>query len=441
MRRRQFVTTLLGSTAVGTLLAKGWKGMDEVAAQEEQVLATAKERIEQHRKGDVQILVRTTDGKPLANAQVTLTQTRHAFLFGCNIFLWGRLPDLKLEEAYRERFVALFNYATLPFYWAAYEPERGKPNYDYTDRVVEWCLQNGITCKGHPLVWDHPASSPDRWLPDDFSEIERLSTGRVREIVQRFAGRIDVWDVVNEPTDLGRFPTKMNRWARQLGAVPYTRLHLLVARKANPKATLLVNDYRVDEAFLRILQQLKDESGRFPFDVVGLQSHMHGGVWSVARTWQVCEMFSQLSLPLHFTETTIISGSPAGRGKFGETTPEGEERQAEETARFYTILFSHPAVQAITWWDFSDRGAWLGAPAGWLRRDMSPKPVYERMMGLIKGEWWTKEKGVTNSEGTWRTHAFYGDYTITVRTPDGRTVERSISVQRGAGNRFEIRLP
>ncbi len=446
MRRRQFVTTLLGSTAAGTLLAKGWKKVGEAATQEEQVLATAKERIEQHRKGDVQILVRTPDGKPLANAQVTLTQTRHAFLFGCNIFLWGRLPEPKLEDAYRERFAAVFNYATLPFYWAAYEPEQGKPNYEYTDRVVEWCSQNGITCKGHPLVWDTPAGSP-RWLPDDFSEIERLSTGRVGEIVQRFAGRIDVWDVVNEPTQTQNKPanpwemTKMRAWANHLGPVAYTRLHLLVARKANPKATLLVNDYRVDEAFLRILQQLKDEEGRFLFDVVGLQSHMHGGVWSVARTWQVCEMFAQLGLPLHFTETTIISGSPAGRGKFGETTPEGEERQAEETARFYTILFSHPAVQAITWWDFSDRGAWLGAPAGWLRRDMSPKPVYERMMGLIKGEWWTKEKGVTNSEGTWHTRAFYGDYTVTVRAPDGRTVERQISVQRGADNRFEIRLP
>ena len=50
--------------------------------------------------------------------------------------------------------------------------------------------------------------------------------------------------------------------------------------------------------------------------------------------------------------------------------------------KFYTALFAHPAVQAITWWDFSDLGAWLGAPAGWLRRDMSPKPVYDRLMAF-----------------------------------------------------------
>jgi GH35 family endo-1,4-beta-xylanase len=416
--------------------------VDEAIAQEEQVLSGAKERIEQHRKGEVTLVIQAPNGKPLPNAELTLTQMRHEFLFGCNIFRWGRIPDPKREELYRERFAAIFNYATLPFYWRSYEWERGKPNHGYTERVVAWCQEHGIVCKGHPLVWDHPASSPE-WLPDDFDEIERLSKQRVRDIVKRFAGRIDIWDVVNEPTHLepsSPNKTKMAAWGTHIGAVAYTALHLKVAREANPKATLLVNDYRTDDAYLRILQQLKDEQGRWLFDVVGIQSHMHGGVWSASRTWQVCERFAQLGLPLHFTETTIVSGPRIDRERWGETTPEGEERQAEATARFYTLLFSHPAVQAITWWDFSDDGAWMGAPAGWLRRDMSPKPVYERMLGLIKGEWWTKASSRTDSKGEWRTRAFYGDYELTIRTPDGRVSKQKLSVRRGADNSFKIRL-
>ncbi len=416
--------------------------MDELAAQDEQLSATASERIERHRKSEVTVIVQMPDGKPFAGAELSLTQTRHAFLFGCNIFRWGRIPDPQREEIYRQRFAAIFNYATLPFYWRGYEWERGKPNHGYTERVVAWCQEHGIVCKGHPLVWDHPASSPE-WLPDDFAEIERLSMQRVRDIVQRFAGRIDIWDVVNEPTHLGPnnpHKSKMAAWGAHLGPVAYTALHLKVARAANPKATLLVNDYRTDDAYLRILQQLKDEQGRWLFDVVGIQSHMHGGVWSASRTWQVCERFAQLGLPLHFTETTIVSGPRIDRERWGETTPEGEERQAEATARFYTLLFSHPAVQAITWWDFSDDGAWMGAPAGWLRRDMSPKPVYERMLELIKGEWWTKASGRTDSKGEWRTRAFYGDYELTIRTPDGRVSKQKLSVRRGADNSFKIRL-
>ena len=78
----------------------------------------------------------------------------------------------------------------------------------------------------------------------------------------------------------------------------------------------------------------------------------------------MCQQFARFGVPLHFTETTILSGArkwdkpPGGPWP---STPEGEAYQARETARFYTMLFSHPAVQAITWWDFTDRQAWKGA--------------------------------------------------------------------------------
>lgn len=436
MRRREFLGAL---GALGMAVALEVKKVEGASLQGEQILATAKERIKQYRMSDVEISVRRNNGEPIHGAEVELEQKRHAFLFGCNIFRFGRLQDAKLEELYREYFAAMFNYATLGFYWASYERVHGMPNYKYTDMVLEWCEGHGITCKGHPLSWDSQASSPDNWLPDDIAEIEYLSTERVRQIVSRYAGRIDIWDVVNEPTDLSRFKTKMNAFANKLGAVAYTALHLRVARTANPKAILLVNDYRVDDAYLRILQQLKDDGGKWLFDAIGIQSHMHGGVWSVERVWQVCEHFSKLGLPIHFTETTIVSGSRIG-GRWGETTPEGEERQAQATEQFYTVLFSHPSVQAITWWDFSDNGAWMGAPAGWLRKDMSPKPVYERMMALIKGEWWTKAKGVTDANGLWHWRAFLGDYELTVRTPDGRMIKKDLRVERSAKNSFEVKL-
>ncbi len=436
MKRRSFLKLIGCASAAITLEVRR---VENASAQDEAILDGARERIERHRKGDVTITVRTRDGKPLSNVELNFEQRRHSFLFGCNIFRFGRIRDRAREEAYRERFAALLNYATLGFYWASYEPVRGKPNYEYTDKVLEWCKEHKITCKGHPLAWDSPASSPDGWLPDDLNEIERLSTERVHEIVKRYSGRINIWDVVNEPTDLSRFKTKMNTLANKLGAVAYTAMHLKVARNANPKATLLVNDYRIDEAYIRILQQLKDEDGKWLFDAVGIQSHMHGGVWPPAQIWRVCERFSKLGLPLHFTETTIVSGERIGN-RWGETTKEGEERQANSTVLFYTILFSHPAVQAITWWDFSDDGAWQGAPAGWLRRDMSPKPVYERLMELIKGEWWTKEKGVTDGNGVWRTRAFFGDYELTIRTQSGVVKSIPVTAQQGRENKFEVVL-
>jgi hypothetical protein len=106
VKRRDFFATLFGATvasAVGYLGTRGKLSVDEAIAQEEQVLSGAKERIEQHRKGEVTLVIQAPNGKPLPNAELTLAQTRHEFLFGCNIFRWGRIPDPKREELYRER--------------------------------------------------------------------------------------------------------------------------------------------------------------------------------------------------------------------------------------------------------------------------------------------------------------------------------------------------
>ncbi|MCX7826876.1 MAG: endo-1,4-beta-xylanase [Verrucomicrobiae bacterium] len=396
--------------------------------------------IEKHRKGDATIEVVGSDGNPLANATVEVRQQTHEFLFGCNLFVLDQLATPELNRKYEAAFTNLFNFATLPFYWPAYEPQRGRPAHERTEKIVQWCAARGIVCKGHPLVWDF---RDPHWLPRDFEEIRRLSHERVTDCIRRFAGKIDRWDVVNEPTHLGRFGTRLGEWAQSLGAVPYVRQHLETARAAGPNATLLVNDYRVDPAYYQILDQLR-AGGKLMFDVVGIQSHMHHGVWPLEKVWRVCDAYARLGLPIHFTETTIVSGAFLGKDPkrkpnafsneemWGETTPELEARQAEQVGRFYTALFAHPAVHAITWWDFSDAHAWKRAAAGWLRKDMSPKPAYEKLRELIKGRWWSKFDGATDAEGRLRARLYYGDYKATITLPNGAELKKTLSWPRHA---------
>jgi endo-1,4-beta-xylanase len=441
VNRRTFLKTGVSSTAFLLSVPSWCSAKEKAKLTDDAILAQCGERIERHRKGDGTIAVRATNGKPVKGAKVKVEQLRHDFLFGCNFFMFGRCGASELEEQYRERFKALLNYCTLGFYWASYERERGHPDYDYTEKVVAWTRGQGLTAKGHPLVWDHRAGSP-RWLPDSPGEIEQLSNARVREIVSRFQGRIDIWDVVNEATHLRDKPnkTKMADWAAALGAVPYVEEHLKIARAANPSATLIVNDYRIEPAYYRILERLR-EAGRPLFDCVGIQSHMHDGIWPLHKVWDTCDTYSQLGLPLHFTESTIVSGPRKGPGEnWGPSTPEGEARQASITPKFYTVLFAHPAVQAITWWDFSDLGAWQGAAAGWLRRDMSPKPVYGELMSLIKGQWWTKEEATADAQGRVKLRAFYGTHRITAQAPGGRSTTQEVHWACGGKNDFEVVL-
>lgn len=106
--------------------------------------------------------------------------------------------------------------------------------------------------------------------------------------------------------------------------------------------------------------------------------------------------------------------------------------------KFYTMLFAHPAVEALTWWDFADEGAWQGAAAGWLRKDMSPKPAYERLMKLLKDEWWTKAESRTNQHGEAAIRAFFGAHRVTAQLSDGRTSTKEIIWKRDQPNRREV---
>jgi GH35 family endo-1,4-beta-xylanase len=415
------------------------------AADDDAVLSGANQRIEKHRMADATIEVVDADGRPLAGAVVVVQQTRHAFRFGSNIFRWGQQSTPEAIEAYKQRYKDLLNFATLPFYWPSYEPRQDQPQHESRMAVARWCLANGITCKGHPLAWNY---FEPRWLPEKASEVMPLQLARIEDCVEHFQGTIDIWDVVNEATHFdreqlaGRAPKLTKTWS-EIGQIEFARRCFQAARRANPNATLLINDYRTDAGYERVIEGLVDDAGNRLYDVIGIQSHMHHGEWTSQQLWERCERFQRFGVPLHFTELTVLSGrhgwQETGPRADWPSTPEGEAKQAEHVERIYTILFSHPAVEAITWWDFSDDGAWQGAPAGLLRKDLSPKPAYETLHRLIKDQWWTNVEATTDVQGKATVRGFHGDYHVVVRSADGKRAEIALRLVPGE-NQFLVRM-
>jgi len=395
-------------------------------------LEGAAQRIETIRKADAAVTVRGADGRPAGGARVVAEQTGHAFLFGCNVF-----PVLEYEadgkREYGTRLAALHNYATLPFYWGSYEAEKGKTREDHLHRMAAWCRGQGIAVKGHPLVWHEVWP---KWGPADPDEARRLLEARVRAIVGGFAGDVDRWDVVNEATVSDRFGNGVGAWAKRDGAIAMVRESVRWAREANPKACLLYNDYNIAPEFEKLVEELPASA----VDAIGIQSHMHQKTWTLERAWEVCETYARFGRPLHFTELTVLSGE-AGWMKPAPwpTTAEGEAAQADYVERFYTVLFSHPSVEAITWWDFAD-GAWQGAPAGLVRADLSPKPAYDRLVELVRRRWWTdRAEAVTDVQGRCVIRGFAGDYRVRA-TAGTKTAEREATLARG-GASWEVALP
>lgn len=357
------------------------------------------EKTPRHRTTETVLHLKDGDGQAMASTALTVRQTRHRFLFGCNIFLLDPQDSSAAQQSYQEQFTALLNYATLPFYWGGYERDPGHPDEDRLQAMAEWCHQRDIVAKGHPLCWHmvpppwHATRSPE--------EMQRLQIERIHREVEAFRGRIDMWDVVNEAVVMPAFTRHANHMTpivQAHGVVPILKEAFACAREANPGAVLLLNDFDHTEACEQLIEQCLDAG--VDIDTIGIQSHMHQGYLGHDTIWSICERFARFGKPLHWTEATLISGDIRQDNDFHTqqeewpSTPDGEERQAEEVVDFYTTLYSHPAVEAITWWDFRD-GCWLGAPSGLVRQDMSPKPAYERLMELIKGEWWFGQQALT----------------------------------------------
>ena len=378
-----------------------------------------------HRQAQARLRIMNADGTPASGCTVQADQVSHDFLFGCGAFdavamMKTQDPEKKAFLAQRmEKWKALFNYGTLPFYWGRYEPVEGQTAYAETMEAAKWLRSAGVQVKGHPLCW-HTACAP--WLMQySNEEIFRRQIERIHRDVSAFRGVIDMWDVINEVVIMpvfDKYDNAITRICKDMGRIRLVKEVFAAARETNPDAVLLINDFNTSVSYEILLEGLL-EAG-VPISAIGIQSHQHQGYWGLEKLQDVLERFSRFHLPIHFTENTLISGDimPAHIVDLNDwqvnewpSTPEGEERQAREITEMYSVLFSYPLVEAITTWDFND-GCWLKAPSGFVHEDNSEKPSYHALKQLIHGEWETHETLTADAEGWVTFTGFKGAYRL-----------------------------
>jgi endo-1,4-beta-xylanase len=383
------------------------------------------------RNRSVNIIVQLShQGSPVAHQEILVKQKKHKFLFGSN---WGECTlalvngelsgrEKELAELRTESFLQIFNQVTLPFYWARFEPQPGQLNTQKMLNAAQWYVDHGCVVKGHPLCWHTLA--PDWLLSMSNHQILQALLDRSQREVSDFTGLIDQWDVVNEAVIMpifDRYDNGLTRLCKELGRIELIRITFETARSINPNATLLLNDFDITPAYDILIEGCL--AAGIHIDAIGIQAHMHQGYWGVERTQSVLGHFERFNLPIHITENTIISGRlmPPDIIDLNDyqvnawpSTPEGEQRQAQEVVLHYKTLLAHPAVEAVTWWDLSD-GGWLNAPAGLLHRDHSSKPAYDELLKLIKGEWWlSPTRMMTDVDGRLSFVGFLGEYELSI---------------------------
>lgn len=408
-----------------------------------------------HRATSTTVTVVDAAGAPLAGREVTVEQTRHAFGFGnigfdfvgfandetdadaANIF-GGSRPSR--AAALEPLWFGLYNHVTLPFYWRGFELREGHPDTDRMMAAARYFGARGATIKGHPLLWHTLAP---QWLMDKSdAEVEATIRARIRRDVTAFAGVIDLWDAINEAVILPVFAAEDNavtRLAHSKGQLEMVRMAFEEARAANPAGRFVLNDFDLSADYEDLISRCLDAG--IGIDAIGVQTHMHQGYRGEDAITSILDRFGRFGLPVQMTETTLLSGEimPARIVDLNDyqvqswpSTPEGEERQAEEMVRHYRNVFAHPATESLTYWGLADEGAWLGAPSGLVRVDGTAKPAYFALRDLIKGEWWMSPTTVvTDDAGRVTIDGVAGMYAITAAGASA-TVDASSSGLREA---------
>jgi endo-1,4-beta-xylanase len=324
-----------------------------------------------------------------AQQEIAQRRSRSDFLFGCNFFGYSNN-----NEEYNQLFKQLFNFATVPFYWSTFEPKAGEKNFARVDTMVDWLNRSKITPKGHPLVYFNESVIPDWVRGKSYQEIKELTERRVSEITRYYGARIPFYDVINEAHN--------NPWANALNYSPeqlldLTRIAAEASRFGNSQVTRIINScclWAENVAYEKPPQRSPYEyinaciAAEIPFEIIGVQLYYPGrDMFEINR---MLERFSQFGKPIHITELGVASSTELDETAYLKKPsglwhkPWSEEIQADWIEQFYTLCYSKPYIQAITWWDFVDYPGHFWPHGGLLNSNMTPKQSFYRLRNLLK---------------------------------------------------------
>lgn len=384
----------------------------------------AEKRIEEIRKGDLEITVLDKNGKPLPDAEIEIRMKRHAFRWGTAVVARRFVQDDEDSKKYREIIERNFNCVVFEndMKWFAWDNLRNREN---VFKALEWLEERDIAVRGHCLVWPSWRNTPRglRELENDPEKLREAVRKHVRDEAGELDGKLLDWDVVNEPYDnndllkiLGR--EEMAEWFK-------------ITREVDPEVRLFLNDYGILSSEGRDRRKLDfmENTIRFlkendaPIGGIGFQSHFSSVPTPPERIIEILDRFAKFEFPIAITEHDIDS--------------KDEKIQHEFTRDFLTAVFSHPAVDSVLVWGFWEKSHWR-PDAAYYRSDWSLRPHGQVWNDLVMKKWLTELDEKTDAEGKVKARCFLGDYEITVRK-DGRTKSLKTSLGKD-GAKLEIEL-
>jgi endo-1,4-beta-xylanase len=354
-------------------------------------------------------LTRPTLAQPTTGPGLAFEAARSGRVFGSAVRTdqVGRGGDLR---AIALRDCSLFT-PEIGLQWKAIEPSPGQLAFAKMDDLTELAAATGQKVVGHSLLWHLGAPA---WVEGALSDQRSWAPihRHFASVLPRFSDSIGVWNVVNEPIDIGPRPDGLRRNVFLEAFGPdYINRALEDARDLTPKTRLMINEFGLEydfpvesarrTAFLKLVERLR--AANAPLDVIGLQAHLDLGKGHVSQTEirSFIHELSDMGLTLMVTELDVKESN------YVAPAAVRDQLVADETRRYLDAVLDAPAVKGVATWGLSDRHSWLEVtaadyarfPGAWGRpgegpglnrglpydSDLRPKPMYDAIVRAFQG--------------------------------------------------------
>jgi len=276
--------------------------------------------------------------------------------------------------------------------------KEGTIKFEIPDAFMAWAESKNMSIGAHTLVWHHNVPT---WLETggfSNSYVETWLENYIKTVVGRYKGRIDHWDVVNEPIKFSSPYTSASIntgsfWYQKIGPTVFEKAFRW-AHEADPNAKLFVNEYSTEwdnaktTALYNLVVDLKNKG--VPIHGVGFQVHPNViALPTYDQIYTSMKKFNDLGLDLAITEMDIAIPLPVN-----DTMLNQQAKTYGDVVRACRAL---PRCKEYTTWGFTDKYSWINSPNyaggnsgaghGWalpFDANYNKKPAYNAIIDALK---------------------------------------------------------
>lgn len=264
------------------------------------------------------------------------------------------------------------------------------------DRMVAYAQNQGMKVRGHTIIWHN--GMPD-WVNNKNWTKQGLLNylkGYIDDVVGRYKGQIDEWDVANEFVENDGSSLRKGSqsvWMRHIGPEVLDSAFKWV-HEADPDAKLYYNDYGAEgmnsksDFIYNLVKGMQDRG--IPIHGVGMQCHFK---YDQLLTEEVTlakdidkniKRLGALGLEVAFTEIDIAIPKPVSQEKY--------QLQAITYGNLLKIALNNtPVFKSFMIWGITDKYTWIRTHSSGndddpllYTADYQKKPAYDQMVAVLK---------------------------------------------------------